>query len=213
MPFIKLVPLCVLAAILMVVSYNMLNVSVLKAYLKNTKSDLVVLICSCVLTFAFDLVFAIEVGLILTAFLFMKRMSDLTDVQGWKYIDEEDDPDSLALRDVPKHTLVYEVSGPMFFAVSDKILKIAPNADTKCIIIRMRGVNSIDATAMNALEKLFDKCQKKSVTLILSHVNKQPRKLMNNVGFTTKIGKENFCLHIDDALERAKVIALQQEGN
>ena len=213
MPFIKLVPLCVLAAILMVVSYNMLNVSVLKAYLKNTKSDLVVLICSCVLTFAFDLVFAIEVGLILTAFLFMKRMSDLTDVQGWKYIDEEDDPDSLVLRDVPKHTLVYEVSGPMFFAVSDKILKIAPNADTKCIIIRMRGVNSIDATAMNALEKLFDKCQKKSVTLILSHVNKQPRKLMNNVGFTTKIGKENFCLHIDDALERAKVIALQQEGN
>ena len=101
MPFIKLVPLPVLAAILMVVSYNMLNVNVLIGYLKNPKSDLAVLICSCVLTFAFDLVFAIEVGLIMAAFLFMKRMSDATEVQGWRYINDENDPDSLTLRKVP----------------------------------------------------------------------------------------------------------------
>ncbi len=206
MPFIKLVPLCVLAAILMVVSYNMLNVSVLKGYLKRPKSDLAVLICSCVLTFAFDLVFAIEVGLIMAAFLFMKRMSDVTEVQSWKYINDEDDPDSLSLRKVPEHTLVYEVSGPMFFAVSDKILKITGEADTKCIIIRMRGVNAIDATAMNTLEQLLDKCHKKGITLILSHVNVQPRKLMDNVGFIRKIGKENLCDNIDKALMRAKEI-------
>lgn len=206
MPFIKLVPLPVLAAILMVVSYNMLNVPVLIGYLKRPKSDFSVLICSCVLTFAFDLVFAIEVGLIMTAFLFMKRMSDVTEVQGWKYVNDEDDPDSLTLRKVPEHTLVYEVSGPMFFAVSDKILKITGESDTKCIIIRMRGVNSIDATAMNTLEQLLEKCKKKGITLILSHVNVQPRRLMDNVGFTRKIGKINMCEHIDKALMRAKEI-------
>lgn len=206
MPFIKLVPLPVLAAILMVVSYNMLNVNVLIGYLKHPKSDLAVLICSCVLTFAFDLVFAIEVGLVMTTFLFMKRMSDVTEVQGWKYVNDENDPDSLTLRKVPKHTLVYEVSGPMFFAVSDKILKITGEADTKCIIIRMRGVNSIDATAMNTLEQLLDKCKKKDITLILSHVNVQPRKLMDNVGFTRKIGKINMCDNIDKSLMRAKEI-------
>lgn len=206
MPFIKLVPLPVLAAILMVVSYNMLNLNVLIGYLKNPKSDLAVLICSCVLTFAFDLVFAIEVGLIMAAFLFMKRMSDVTEVQGWRYINDENDPESLTLRKVPAHTLVYEVSGPMFFAVSDKILKITGEADTKCIIIRMRGVNSIDATAMNTLEQLHEKCKKKGITLILSHVNVQPRKLMDNVGFTRKIEKSNLCDNIDKALMRAKEI-------
>ena len=209
MPFIKLVPLPVLAAILMVVSYNMLNVNVLIGYLKHPKSDLAVLICSCVLTFAFDLVFAIEVGLIMAAFLFMKRMSDATEVQGWRYINDENDPDSLTLRKVPAHTLVYEVSGPMFFAVSDKILKITGEADTKCIIIRMRSVNSIDATAMNSLDQLFEKCKKKGITLILSHVNVQPRKLMDNVGFIRKIGKTNMCDNIDKALSRAKVIVAE----
>ena len=204
MPFIKLVPLCVLAAILMVVSYNMLNVSVLKGYLKSPKSDLSVLICACVLTFAFDLVFAIEVALIMTAFLFMKRMSDVTEVQGWKYVSDEEDEDSLLYKEVPDHTLVYEMSGPMFFAVSDKILQITGKPDTKCIIIRMRGVNSIDATAMNALEQLLEKCKKKNITLILSHVNGQPRKIMKNVGFIKKLGKENLCAHIDGALGRAK---------
>lgn len=209
MPFIKLVPLPVLAAILMVVSYNMLNVNVLIGYLKHPKSDLAVLICSCVLTFAFDLVFAIEVGLIMAAFLFMKRMSDATEVQGWRYINDENDPDSLTLRKVPAHTLVYEVSGPMFFAVSDKILKITGEADTKCIIIRMRSVNSIDATAMNSLDQLLEKCKKKGITLILSHVNVQPRKLMDNVGFIRKIGKTNMCDNIDKALSRAKVIVAE----
>lgn len=211
MPLIKLVPLCVLAAILMVVSYNMLNISVLKAYLKHPKSDLLVLICSCVLTFAFDLVFAIEVGLVMAAFLFMKRMSDETEVHGWKYIDDEHDPDSISLRKVPDHTLVYEISGPMFFAVSDKILKITGNADTKCIIIRMRGVNSIDATAMNTLDQLLTKCEKKGIRLILSHVNGQPKRLMDNVGFTTRLGKHNFCAHIDNALARAEMIVNEEK--
>ena len=94
----------------------------------------------------------------------------------------------------------------MFFAVSDKILKITGEADTKCIIIRMRSVNSIDATAMNTLEQLLEKCQKKGITLILSHVNTQPRKLMDNVGFLRKIGKVNLCDNIDKALMRAKEV-------
>ncbi len=105
----------------------------------------------------FDLVAAIEVGILLAAMLFMKRMSEVTEVEGWKYVDEEEDPDSIALREVPKHTLVYEISGPMFFAAADKILKISIKEDTKCVILRMRSVSAIDATAMHSLEQLYEK--------------------------------------------------------
>ena len=124
MPLIKLVPLPVLAAILMVVSYNMLNVKVLKGYLKAPKSDLSVLIASCVLTFAFDLVFAIEVGMIMSLALFMKRMSDVTDVKMWKTIEDGTKYD-LDLKQVPSKTAVYEIHGPLFFGAADVLKKIA----------------------------------------------------------------------------------------
>jgi len=97
----------------------------------------------------------------IAAVLFMKQMSDVTEVEGWKYIDEEDDPDSIALREVPAYTLVYEISGPMFFAAADKILKISVKNDTKCLILRMRSVNAIDATAMHSLEQLYENYKKR----------------------------------------------------
>ena len=155
------------------------------------------------MTVVFDLVVAIEVGLVLAAMLFMKRMSDVTEVEGWTYVDDEDDPDSISLRVVPEHTLVYEVSGPMFFGAADKILKITLNEDTKCLVIRMRSVNAIDATAMHSLEQLHDMCVKRGIQIVLSHVNTQPKLVMDKAGFTKKIGEENFCAHIDDALARA----------
>ena len=203
MPLIKLIPLCVLAAILIVVSYNMFNVKAMLGYRTAPKSDGIVLVCSCVLTFAFDLVLAIEVGMVLSCALFMKRVSEESEVKVWKHY-EENDPDSINLRRVPQYVRVYEITGPMFFAVADRIGDITVKESTRCLIIRMRGVPSLDATAMYSLEKLYESCTAKGVELIFSHVNEQPYRTMEKAGFAKKVGSDNFCSHIDEALERAQ---------
>ncbi|MBQ8821551.1 MAG: STAS domain-containing protein [Lachnospiraceae bacterium] len=203
MPLIKLVPLPVLAAILMVVSYNMLNVKVWISYLKAPKSDFSVLIASCVLTFAFDLVFAIEVGMIMSLALFMKRMADVTDVKMWKSIEAGTRYD-LDLKEVPSKTTVYEINGPLFFGAADVIKKIAVDEKKNCLVIRMRGAGAIDATAMGYLNDLYEDCKKKNIQLVFSHVNEQPLSLMKKNGFFEKVGAENFCPNIDSALKRAE---------
>lgn len=207
MPYAALIPMPAIAAILFMVAYNMSEWRKFLHLLKTSpKSDIIVLVTTFVLTVVFDLVIAIETGILLAAILFMKRMSEVTGVESWKYIDEDDDPDSLSLRAVPKFTHVYEISGPMFFAAADKILGITLEKDDKCLVLRMRSVNAIDATAMHSLEELFEKCQKKGVTLILSHVNEQPMNVMTKAAFCEKVGAENFCPHIDDALARAQAL-------
>lgn len=204
MPYAALIPMPTIAAILFMVAYNMCEWRKF-VYLCKTapKSDIIVLVITFVLTVVFDLVVAIEVGILLAAILFMKRMSEVTEVEGWKYVDEEDDPDSLSLRKVPEHTHVYEISGPMFFAAANKILGITLDDRDNCLILRMRSVSAIDATAMHSLEELYEKCQKRNIQIILSHVNEQPLHVMQKAGFDKKIGKENMCVHIDDALKRA----------
>ena len=212
MPYAALIPMPCIAAILFMVAYNMCGWRTFVGLCKSApKSDIIVLVLTFALTVIFDLVVAIEVGILLAAILFMKRMSDVTEVEGWKYLDEEDDPDSIALRAVPDHTLVYEVSGPMFFGAADKILKISVKEDTQFLIIRMRSVNAIDATAMHYLEQLYESFHAKGIQIILSHVNEQPRSVMDKAGFTEKIGEENFCIHIDEALERAHILADVQD--
>ena len=94
----------------------------------------------------------------------------------------------------------------MFFAAAGKILDISLREDTKVLIIRMRSVNAIDATAMHNLEQLYDNCEKKGIRIILSHVNKQPMKVIVKAQFDRKVGNENFCAHIDAALKRAEEI-------
>lgn len=208
MPYAALIPMPTIAAILFQVAYNMCGLKkVIYLCKTSAKSDIIVLMSTFILTVIFDLVVAIEVGLIIAVVLFMKRMSEVTDVEGWRYVDDEDDADSLSLREVPKHTLVYEVSGPLFFGVADKIMHIAYKDTDQCIVVRMRSVNAIDATAMHALEELYANCCKKGVQLIFSHVNEQPMLIMHKSGFYDKVGAENFCIHIDEALERAKVIS------
>lgn len=205
MPYAALIPMPAIAAILFMVAYNMCGWREFVYLVKTSpKSDIAVLLLTFVLTVIFDLVVAIEMGILCAAILFMKRMSDVTQVEGWKYIHDENDPDSIELRAVPKHTLVYEISGPMFFAAADKLLGIQVSDGTKCLVIRMRSVNAIDATAMHSLEQLFEKCKKKNVQMILSHVNEQPLKVMQKAGFYEVVGTENFCAHIDDALKRAE---------
>lgn len=205
MPYAALIPMPAIAAILFMVAYNMCEWRKFVHLCKTApKSDIIVLVLTFVLTVIFDLVVAIEAGILLAAILFMKRMSEVTEVEGWKYVDEEDDPDSLSLRQVPAHTHVYEISGPMFFAAANKILGITLDEQDTCLILRMRSVSAIDATAMHSLEELYEKCKKKNIRIILSHVNEQPLHVMQKAGFDKKIGKENMCVHIDDALKRAE---------
>lgn len=213
MPYAALIPMPAIAAILFMVAYNMSEWRKFLNLCKTApKSDILVLVLTFVLTVVFDLVVAIEVGIVLAAILFMKRMSDVTEIAGWKYVeDEENDADSISLRKVPAHTVVYEISGPLFFGAADKILRISLNEKVNCLILRMRSVSAIDATAMHNLEQLWENCKKYHVQLVLSHVNEQPMKVMNKAGFVEKVGAENFCVHIDDALERAEQIALETE--
>ena len=207
MPLAGLIPMPTIAAILFMVAYNM---SEYKKFIKTVKtapkSDIVVMVITFGLTVIFDLVIAIEVGMILAAMLFMKRMSEETTVKGWEYADSENDIDSIDLKVVPKNVRVYEISGPLFFGAADKILDITFKEYTSCLILRMRAVSAIDATAMNSLEQLYKKCNSKGVALILSHVNEQPLHAMQKSGFYDKLGAQNFCQHIDDALVRANEI-------
>jgi SulP family sulfate permease len=208
MPYAALIPMPTIAAILFVVAYNMSEWRKFKYLLQTApKSDIIVLVLTFALTVIFDLVVAIEVNMVLAALLFMKRMSEETSVSGWQYIDDEDDPDSIHLRQVPKNIRVYEMSGPLFFGAADKIADIQTKEYNNCLILRMRSVNAIDATAMHALEMLWDKCQKNNVTLIFSHVNEQPMTVMKKSGLYDKVGAENFCVHIDDALARGASLA------
>ena len=204
MPYAALIPMPTIAAILFMVAYNMCDWRKFVGLCSTApKSDIIVLVTTFVLTVVFDLVVAIEVGILLAAILFMKRMSDVTEVEGWKYVDDEDDADSLSLRAVPHNTMVYEVSGPLFFGAADKILKITLDEKMNCLVLRMRSVSAIDATAMHNLEQLYTDCKKKNIQIILSHVGEQPMHVMEKSGFLDKVGRENVCAHIDDALERA----------
>lgn len=205
MPYAALIPMPAIAAILFMVAYNMCEWRKFLHLCKTApKSDILVLVTTFVLTVVFDLVVAIEAGLILALVLFMKRMSEVTEVEGWKYVDEENDPDSIDLKKVPANTYVYEISGPMFFGAADKILNIGVSEKMNCLILRMRSVGTIDATAMHNFEQIAEKCKKMGITLIFSHVNEQPMSVMKKAGFVEKIGNENFCQHIDDAIKRAE---------
>ncbi|MBE6955452.1 MAG: STAS domain-containing protein [Ruminococcaceae bacterium] len=204
MPYAALIPMSTIAAILFMVAYNMCQWRPFVRQVRTApKSDVAVLLVTFFLTVIFDLVIAIEFGMLLAAILLIKRMSERADVHSWRYTEEENDPDHIALREVPLHVRVYEISGPMFFGAADRLSAIRTKDFTKVLILRMRGVPSLDFTAMSALEELFERCRKKGVTLILSHVNEQPMNVMQRAGFVEKVGQENFCEHIDEALARA----------
>lgn len=207
MPYAALIPMPTIAAILFMVAYNMCGWRTFVNLCKTApKSDILVLILTFALAVIFDLVVAIEAGMILACLLFMKRMSEETQVRGWTYYDAESDPDSIELREIPKGIRVYEISGPMFFGAADRLANITLKDFTKCLVIRMRGVPAVDATAMHSLEQLHEDCKRHNVQLVFSHVNEQPYKTMQKDGFVDLVGADNFCSHIDDALARASTL-------
>lgn len=205
MPYASWIPMPTIAAILFQVAYNMSHWRPFVHLVKTApKSDIAVLVITFVLTVVFDLVVAIEVGMILACLLFMKRMSDESGVKSWTYV--TDDKKEKDLMQLPDHIRVYEISGPLFFGAASMIGDITVKSYTKCLILRMRSVPALDVTAMNSLEALYHKCQKQGITVIFSHVNEQPMKTMKKAGFVNKVGQEYFCPHIDAAIKKAKSI-------
>ena len=207
MPYAALIPMPTIAAILFMVAYNMCQWRTFVHLCKTSpKSDIIVLVVTFVLTVVFDLVVAIEVGMIMACVLFMKRMSDESVVSSWKYYDPEEDPDGIDLKVIPKQVRIYEIAGPMFFGDTDRLAGISFKDFTKVIIFRMRGVPALDASAMHALEQLYERCNGAGITMVFSHVNEQPMKTMEKSGFVEKVGRDNFRKHIDDAIEWASNI-------
>lgn len=205
MPFAGMIPMPTIAAILFVVAYNMCQWRTFVHMLKTApKNDIIVLIVTFILTVVFDLVVAIEIGMVIACLLFIKRISEETHVDSWVYVDDDTPEIDDHLARLPLAIRVYEITGPLFFGASDTIEHIVVKDFTKCLILRMRSVPALDSTALNALKDLVDTCEKKGITIVFSHVNEQPMKVMNKAGFIELVGKEHFCPNIAAALKHAE---------
>ncbi len=212
MPYAALIPMPAIAAILVHVAYNMFGWRNFAHLCKTaSKSAVFILLLTFVLTIVIDLVAAIGAGMLITVVLFLKSMSEETEVKGWKYYCDENS-EVTHLRELPKSVRVYEINGPMFFGMTERIADISVKTFTKYLIIRMRGVPSLDSTGMNTLENLHKYCSAHGVSLIFSHVNEQPMKTMRRAGFVDLIGEDHFCTCIDDAIGYARSLLEQQSA-
>lgn len=215
-PIAKLIPLSCLAGILIVVSYHMSEWGHFKDLLKSNRMDVVVLLTTFFLTVFFDLIFAVEIGLILSSFIFMKRMSEATTIdnaehrfQSAETIEEQLFEEELAY--IPKGTMLYEINGPLFFGASQKFQELLTDLKKKpkVLILRMRNVPFIDATAINRLKEFHQKLQSSGTIILISGANQQVKKEMIHSGLQLLIGAENIFENIHQAIERADEICLE----
>ncbi|MBQ8463615.1 MAG: sulfate permease [Prevotella sp.] len=213
MPLAKYIPMACLAGVLVVVSYGMSGWRSFLALMRNPKSDITVLLLTFFLTIIFDLTVAIEVGIICACLLFMKRMSETTDVKAiYDEIDLNEDADmergNLEHLTIPKGVEVYEINGPYFFGAGNRFEDLMGRYGNrpKVRIIRMRKVPFIDSTGLHNLENLCRMSQKEGITIVLSGVNEKVEAVLNRNGFQKLLGEENICNHIDLALARSKEI-------
>ncbi len=212
-PIAKLIPLSCLAGILVVVAWHMSEWRNFKALLKSSRMDIIVLLTTFFLTVFFDLILAIEVGLILSSFIFMKRMSEattfqnaqnlfqLSDQNGEKLFEEE-------LSKIPGGTVLYEINGPLFFGAAHKFQEFLTDLKQtpKVLIIRMRNVPFIDATGINGLKEFHRRLQSTGTKVIISGANRQVKEEFLKAGVYSIFGKNNIMEHIDQAILRAEQI-------
>jgi SulP family sulfate permease len=208
----KLIPMATLAAVLVIVSYNMSEWRSFKSLLKSPLSDVVVLLTTFMLTVIFDLTIAIQIGMILAVILFMRRMAMVTNVGvvTRELIDEDEvsDPNSIAKKEVPTGVEVFEINGPFFFGAASTFKDAARVIENppKVRIIRMRSVPAIDATGLHTLKEFYKDSEKQGTKLILSGVHTQPLYAMTQAGLLDMFGEDNVFGNIDDALDRAREI-------
>lgn len=214
MPLAKYIPMACLAGVLVVVSYGMSGWRSFLALMKNPKSDVTVLLITFFLTIIFDLTIAIEVGLIIACLLFMRRMSETTDVHVISNEINPDDEDSdmhlgnIEHLTIPKGVEVYEINGPYFFGAGNRFEEIMATLGDrpKVRIIRMRKVPFVDSTGIHNLTNLCEMSQKEGIQIVLSGVTEKVHSQLNKAGFYDIVGQDNICSHIDIALDRAKEI-------
>ncbi|HNO77813.1 MAG TPA: SulP family inorganic anion transporter [Phycisphaerae bacterium] len=207
-PLAKAIPLATLAAVLLMVAWNMSEIDHFRWILRSPRSDIIVLLTTFGLTVLTDLTIAVMVGMVLASFLFMKRMADLSGVGSLGVADNGEDPppDIPAL---PPNVEAYEVFGPLFFGSADRVRDTLAGFERPpaVFILRMRRVLCIDATGLHALMELYKKCQRDGINLVLSGVHAQPLVAMTNAGLDKMIGEENLCGSIEDAIARAEKLA------
>lgn len=204
MPYAALIPMPTIAAILLQVAYNMSGWrNVLHVCRTASRGAVAVMLVTLGLTVAFDLVTAIGAGMLITMVLLMKMLAEETEVRGWRYFGDMDS-EVTHMRELPRSVRVYEINGPMFFGMTDQLMDISVKDFTRYLIIRMRGVPSLDSSAMKALEDLRADCAERGVQLIISHANEQPLRTMERAGFVDRVGREHFRANIDDAIAHAR---------
>ncbi len=211
MPYAAYIPMPTIAAILVHVAYNMSGWRNFAHVCKTaSRGAVATMLITFALTVIFDLVMAIGVGMVITVVLVLKMVSEETEVKGWRYYCDENS-EVTHLRELPKSVRVYEINGPLFFGMTERIGDISVKEFTKYLIIRMRGVPSLDASGMNALENLHAYCSKNGVSLIISHANEQPMKTMRRAGFVDLVGEDHFRGNIDDAIAFARQLLDEEE--
>lgn len=205
--YASMIPMPVLAAILVMVSYNMSEWRTFLFLLKAPRSDVIILVTTFALTVIIDLTIAIEVGMILAAFLFMKRMAEVTNVTVvTKEFDDSGSGDSDLKVQLPEGVLIYEINGPFFFGAAEKFTETIRQMSTvpDVLIVRMRHVTAIDATGIKTLEDILKKTAHQKTRLIISDIHSQPYLALERAGFLARLGEKNLFTAIEDAINSAK---------
>jgi len=211
-PQAKYIPLAALSGILMIVAWNMSEIERFRALLRTPRSDVVVLLSTFILTIAVDLTVAVQVGVVMAALLFMRRMSEVANVGvvTREFQDSEDkpDPNAIGKKRVPPGVEVFEINGPLFFGAAETFRDTLRTLTTKpkVLIVRMRQVPVIDATGLQLLDELHKECKRDGTQLIFSGVHAQPLVALQRTGLWDRVGADNVFGNIDDALNRARTI-------
>lgn len=219
-PVVAGIPLAALSAVLIMIAWNMSEIHHFYHLFRAPIGDIVILLSAFLLTIFVDLTAAVEVGLILASFLFMKRMSDLSNVvavgkffqEAQEEFPEKNDPDAIAKKEVPPAVEVYEINGPFFFGVADRLKDLLMEIEKPPLvfILRMRKVPIIDASGMHALREFYFQCKKSNTELLLSGVHGQPAKNLKKYRLDHLIGASNIFPHVDAALARARELVQQK---
>jgi SulP family sulfate permease len=208
-PLAKFIPLATLSAVLVNVALNMGEWHNFSRLSKWPKCDSAVFLTAFGLTVVVDLTVAVEIGMVLAAVLFIKRVSETTQITAVDEISETEGPQhSLVGKEIPKGVMIYRIFGSFFFGAADKLETALKRSgqEPDVLILRMRKVLAIDATGLNALEDLYGKLHARGKHLILSGPHTQPLFMMDKAGFLDRLGRENVCAHIELSLDRAREI-------
>lgn len=208
------VPVPVMSAVLIMVAMRMGEWHEFRRLRLMPRSDAVVLVTTFALTVIFDLVIAVEIGMVLAAILFIKRVSETTEISKVTADDVLESPEQLAQgKDIPKGVLVYRIFGPFLFGAAEKMEAVMEQEDAtaRVLILRLHLVTAMDATALNTLESLIERFQHRKGTVILSGLHRQPLDMLRKAGFIEVIGRRNLCGHFDQALARAREVLNEPE--